>query len=244
MLLAAAVPAFAGDTRNVFLGSPGAADGALVFTPVSAGQQTKTDVLIVNDSPSTMNKTTLSSIGTFPAAAPLPAGVDDRYGKLRRQRQPVLESRRDKLTATCDFGNLRSGQSKAVSFIFGIANAGTPDIDIAVKVKRDRQRQRRQQGHVPRLGHAQRRGRLRCGSVATFVAPGQAKHVTTANATNCTPQTTELDIPGLPAGAVVQVSRDRGHELRGQRQVVLRRASPRRTSTTAPTSSSSGRSPG
>jgi len=202
MLIAAAVPAFAGDTRNVFVGSPGAADGTLVFTEVSAGQQTKTDVFIENGSPSTMNKTTLS-IGAFPAAAPLPAGVtiDGKFGANAGQCSIAA----DKLSATCDFGNLRSGQSKSVSFIFGIANAGTPDIDIAVKVKETVN----DNGANADTFHASARLTVAgagCDSVATFVAPGQAKHVTTANATNCTPQTTELDIPGLPAGATVKVS--------------------------------------
>jgi hypothetical protein len=208
MLIAAAVPAFAGDTRNVFVGSPGpdAVDGLLVFTPVSAGQQTKTDVLIDNGSPSTMNKTTLS-IGAFPAAAPLPAGVtiEGKFG-LDKDACSIAT---DKLSATCDFGNLRSGKSKSVSFIFGIANGGTTAIDIAVKVKETVN----DNGANKDTFHATADltvGATTCDSIATFVPPGQAKQVTTAGATgtNCISQVTALDIPGLPAGASVQVSED------------------------------------
>lgn len=206
LLLAAAVPAFAGDTRNVFVGSPGAADGTLVFTPVSAGQQTKTDVLIKNDSQATMNKTTLS-IGTFPAAAPLQAGVtvEGKFGA----DSGACTIAADKGSATCDFGNLRSGKSKSVSFIFGIANAdprdGQPDIDIAVKVKETVN----DNGANEDTFHATADltvAAAGCDSVATFLAPGQAKRVTTANANNCPGQTTEIDIPGLPNGTTVSVA--------------------------------------
>jgi len=207
MLLAAAVPAFAGDTRNVFVGSPGVpepgVDGRLVFTPVSAGQQTKTDVLIENNSPSVMNKTTLT-IGTFPAPS-LPNGVtiDGKFG----DDHGACSIAGDKRSATCNFGTVRSLDDREVSFIFGIANGGSTEIKLAVKVK---ETVNDNGANVDTFFASSilAVGATTCDSIATFVPPGQAKPVTTAvgSGTDCIPQVTTLNIPNLPEGASVEVS--------------------------------------
>ena len=63
-LIATAAPAFAADTRSVTVGSPNSADivthGLLTFTPVSAGQSTKTDIRVTNTGGQTLTKATLS----------------------------------------------------------------------------------------------------------------------------------------------------------------------------------------
>ena len=238
MLLAAAVPAFAGDTRNVFVGSPGAADETLIFTPVSAGQATKTDVLIRNDSPSTMNKTTLS-IGTFPAPA-LPAGVT--VATIFGADAGACSIAANKLSATCDFGNLRSGQSKNVSIIFGITNGGATQIKLAVKVKETvNDNGANKDTFLPsaNLDVAP----ASCDAVMTFAAPGQARKVTTDNGTGCTPQTTSSTSRACPRAPSSRCPRSPTPAVS---RAASRASAPsrRRTSTTARTSSSCGRSPG
>lgn len=200
LILAGAIPTFAGDTRNVFVGSPGAADGALTSTQVSTGGATRIDVRIVNDSNATMNKTTLN-IGTFPAPV-LPDGVTVKaiFGADAGANCPIAT---DKLSATCSFGNLASGKQKNVSVLFGVATAGDKTIEVSVKVKETVNDNGANKDTFSAIANVDVDG-ASCDAVATYTQPNTAETVTT-DATGCTPQSTTLAIPGLTTGAEVQI---------------------------------------
>lgn len=202
-LLAAslAAPVLGADTRTVFVGSPGTGggDGVLVLSPVSAGQATKTDIRIANDSAATMNKTTLL-IGTAPAPA-LPAGVKvfGAYGPNGSACTVAAAG----ASVTCSFGNVRSGTARNVTIVFEVASAGSVTIDAAVKVKETVNDNGANKDTFFAAG-AVAVGAFSCDSVATFVAPGQGKTVST-EASTCDPQSTALTIPALGGGALVSI---------------------------------------
>jgi hypothetical protein len=209
LLLATAVPALAGDTRSVFVGSPNAdgspgVDGSLTFTKVSTGGATKTNLLISNDSNATMNKTTLS-IGTFPAPT-LPEGVTIKaiFGADATATNCPIAA--DARSAICSFNNLASGKQKNVSILFGIATAGDKAIELAVKVKETVNDNGANKDTFVAKATAAVDG-ASCDSVATYTAPNTADSVST-EAEGCVPQSTKLDIPGLTNGAEVQVGEE------------------------------------
>jgi hypothetical protein len=204
MLLAGAIPAFAGDTRNVFVGSPGTGggDGVLTFTEVSTGGATKTDVRIANDSNATMNKTTLS-IGIAPADF-LPAGVTIKaiFGPDRTATNCPIAA--DKLSATCSFGNLAAGKEKNISVLFGISTPGDKAISMTVKVKETVNDNGANKDTFVAAGTAAVNG-ASCDAAATYTQPNTAETVTT-EAAGCFPQSTTLKIPSnLTNGAEVQI---------------------------------------
>jgi hypothetical protein len=201
LVLVGAIPTFAGDTRNVFVGSPGADDGALTSTQVSTGGATRIDIRIANGSNATMNKTTLS-IGTFPAPA-LPAGVTVKaiFGADATASNCPIAA--DKLSATCSFGNLASGKQKDVSVLFGVSTAGDKTIEVAVKVKETVNDNGANKDTFAAIANVDVDG-ASCDAVATYTQPNTAETVTT-DATGCTPQSTTLAIPGLTNGAEVQI---------------------------------------
>lgn len=201
VLIATAAPVWAGDTRQVFVGSPGTGggDGILTFTRVSAGQATKTDIRIANDSASTMNKTTLT-IGTFPAAALLNGvTVAGAFGPNGNACAVAAGG----ASVSCSFGNLRSGQERNVTIVFDVAGPGDPVVEAAVKVKETVNDNGANNDTFFASG-AVHIDEFSCDSVATFVVPGQAEIVSTA-ASTCHSQSTDLSIPALGNGAIVQI---------------------------------------
>ncbi len=197
-----ASPTLAADTRSVFVGSPGAGggDGVLTLSPVSAGQATKTDIRIANDSQATMNKTTLT-IGTAPAPA-LPAGVTV-FGAYGPNGSACIVAAGG-ASVTCAFGNVRSGTERNVTIVFEVGSAGSVAIEASVKVKETVNDNGANKDTFPAVGSVAV-GAFSCDSVATFVAPGQGKTVSTS-ASVCDPQSTALTIPALGAGALVSIN--------------------------------------
>ena len=201
LVLAGAIPAFAGDTRNVFVSSPGSADEVLTSTPVSTGGATRVDVRIFNDSNATMNKTTLS-IGTFPAPA-LPAGVTIKaiFGADKTATNcPIAD---DQLSATCSFGNVAAGKEKNVSVLFGISTAGDKTIEVAVKVKETVNDNGANKDTFKAIATVDVDD-ASCDAVSTYTKPNTAEVVSTAQGCSDT-QSTELTVPGLTNGAAVKI---------------------------------------
>ena len=202
LLLAGAVPAFAGDTRSVFVGSPGADDEVLVSTPVSTGGATRVDVRIFNDSNATMNKTTMS-IGAFPAPV-LPAGVSIKAIFGADASGTTCKIAEGDLSATCAFGNVASGKEKNVSILFGISTEGDKTIEIAVKVKETVNDNGANKDTFKAVATVDVDA-ASCDAVATYTKPNTTEVVSTATGCSDT-QSTSLSVPGLLNGAEVQIA--------------------------------------
>ena len=204
LILAGAIPTFAGDTRSVFVGSPGTGggDGVLTFTPVSVGGATKTDVRVANDSNATMNKTTLS-IGVAPAPN-LPEGVTILaiFGPDRTATNCPIAA--DQKSATCSFGNVAPGKEKNVSVLFRIGTAGDKAISMTVKVKETVNDNGANKDTFTALGTAAVDA-ASCDAVSTYTRPNVAETVTT-EASGCFPQSTTINIPGLTNGTEVRIA--------------------------------------
>lgn len=201
LLAAGASSALAGDTRNVIVASPGQGDGVLTFSEVTAGGVTKTDIVIDNQSSATMNKTTLT-VGIPPAPTPLAAGVTvvGAYGPNGNACTVAA----DGSSATCSFGNVRSGTSRAITLAFAVTDDGTTAIGVAVKVKETVNDNGANKDTFEATG-AVAVGAFSCNDVATFVVPGKAGTVSTADS-RCDPQSTDLTVPALAIGALVRIS--------------------------------------
>ena len=208
-LVATAAPAIAADTRTISVGSPDSAGvvthGLLTFTPVSAGQSTKTDIRVTNLGGQTLTKATLS-IGIAPGAA-LPDDVI--VSAVFGANAGSCEIAEDDRSVVCSFGNLPKKQSRNVSVVLDFPAAGTLALDphvAAVKVNENVN----DNGANTDTFYASATLNVAapsCESVATFVAPGLAKQVSTdTSGLDCVPQTTALDIPALGNGAKVIIS--------------------------------------
>ena len=205
--VAAAGPVAAGDTRDIFVGSPGSDDGVLTFTGVSSGNATSTRIFIDNNTNATMNKATLT-VGTFPAT-PLPNGLSVAGAYAFGGGSCSIAD--DESSATCDLGNIRgkTGDRTVIIVLDVTSAAGTISLPatldsghFALKVN-ETVNDNGANRDTFFAGGSITVGETTCDNVATFVAPAQAKQVSTA----CDDvQSTALSIPSLQFGAAVQIA--------------------------------------
>jgi hypothetical protein len=123
--------ASAADTRILFIGETGGTNRVLEFTPVSAGNITKSDIYVKNQGKQNLTKSHLY-IGIAPASA-LPAGVtvDRVYGAdsgVCTWTDTTVDCNFDSLTARGDTSD------RSITVILAVATAGTYTLDAAVKV--------------------------------------------------------------------------------------------------------------
>jgi hypothetical protein len=175
---------------------------AALTSPVTAGGVSRLDVSVTNTGKQNLSQSRLL-VGTAPALA-LPAGAS-LLATVYGSDAAACTVAADGSSASCEFGSLRRGQDRSVSFLVGFAAAGPATVDVAVKFAE----QVNDNGSNEDTFHAAAAvtvGETTCDAVATFVPPGQAARLGTDFAT-CTgdAQTTALDIPGQAAGALAFV---------------------------------------
>ena len=143
MLALGSVTALAGNTRNITIGSPGAAAGTLTTTPVSAGQEFLLQVTVSNAGPQNINHGTLViGLDDLPnvAEAQPQTAVTPTYPVAFTDGTTVVSS--DPTTCahpaggpvTCDFGTLAKKQSFSVSLVITAGSAGNLPLKATTKV--------------------------------------------------------------------------------------------------------------
>ncbi|MBF8289181.1 MAG: hypothetical protein HW391_149 [Chloroflexi bacterium] len=177
----------------------------MLTSPVTAGGISRLDAGVTNVGKQNLSQSRLL-VGTAPAAA-LPAGAS-LLATVYGPDAAFCTVAADGSSAACEFGSLRRGQNRSVSFLVRFATAGAATIDIAVKFAE----QVNDNGSNEDTFHAAAAvtvGATTCDAVATFVPPGQAARLGTDFST-CTddPQTTALNIPGQAGGALAFVGEE------------------------------------
>ena len=162
----AVIPAFAGDTKNIHIGSAAGADGVLTTTPVSAGQAFLVTVRVFNDGPSNINHGQLQ-IGSddvaaveaqgsatitpeFPVAFTGGATVEDIV-----VGEPQCTTDADG-PVVCNVGTLGKRKGFTATLLINAPTRWHPRPQGHGQGLRERQRQRCQHGHLRRRRPASR----------------------------------------------------------------------------------------
>lgn len=175
---------------------------ASLTEPVTAGGISRFDVSATNSGKQNLSQSRLL-IGMDPAG-PLPAGASllaSVYGADAASCAVAT----DGASATCDFGSLRSRETRSVSFLVAFAQAGAAKVIVALKFAE----QVNDQGSNQDTFFADDTaivGETTCDSIATFIPPGLSKSLGTDSPSCATaPQITTLDIPAQANGALAAV---------------------------------------
>lgn len=129
-LLLSPAAATAADTRDILIGSPGALDGELTFTPTGPGGLTAVDVTVTNNGGQTINSVRLLGGDAADAAPVNPLFPAPTYDSLPVDAKYVATYPSCGLpaagatTLTCDLGTLRKGKSATYRII--IETPSTP----------------------------------------------------------------------------------------------------------------------
>jgi hypothetical protein len=131
-LLTTAGVVTAGETRILDIRSPGQVTPVLSFTGVSAGNVTKTDIVVSNN-----GKQTLTSAHLLIGLAPASTLASDVTIAATFGAAGSMTCTKTSTTLDCDLGSLTAkgpGKTRSISVAFTIGNSGSHTIDAAVKV--------------------------------------------------------------------------------------------------------------